>query len=217
MENIKIAGYRCVSVEMFNTFFSLERKITQDIVNTLLDGSYVVREIEEMSVDENIFGFYHPYIVLDALSSVGRCMMILTPLDNSTKEVKDPLVGYMLNRECAKKRNIFPLVMVFDSSESSALSRPVSISLMKGESCTFALCRVKMEGGKEGTARDVLISDLMCTKSCEIKSYDIRRVYDLSYKKSGLEEMERVSYAMWLEAVKKDIQKLGLNPGAIIK
>ncbi len=217
MENTNKAGYKSVSVEMFNTFFSSERRITQEIVNTLLDGSYIVKGIEEMSVDEKIFGFYHPYIVLDALSSVGRCMIILTPIDSTTEEVRDPLVGYMLNREVARRMNVFPLVVVFDSSGNSAPGRPLSISLIKGECCTFALCSIQMEKREEVTARDVLISDLMCTRSSEIKNADIRRVYDASYRKCGLEEMERVSYAMWLEAVKRDIQKLGLDPGAIIK
>ncbi len=215
MENTNKAGYRSVSVEMFNTFFSSERRITQDIVNTLLDGSYIVKGIEEMSVDEKIFGFYHPYIVLDALSPVGRCMIILTPIDDSTEEVKDHLISHMLNREVARRMNVFPLVMVFDSTESSG--RPDSITLMKGGCSTFAVCSIQMEKRKEGTKRNELICDLMCTRRSEIKNGDIRRVYDASYRKCGLEEMERVSYAMWLEEVKRDIQKLGLDPKLIIK
>ncbi len=215
MENTNKSGYRSVSVEMFNTFFSSERRITQDIVNTLLDGSYIVKGIEEMSVDEKIFGFYHPYIVLDALSPVGRCMIILTPIDSTTEEVRDPLISHMLNREVARRMNVFPLVMVFDSTESSG--RPDSITLMKGGCSTFAVCSIQMEKRKEGTKRNELICDLMCTRRSEIKNGDIRRVYDTSYRKCGLEEMERVSYAMWLEEVKRDIQKLGLDPKLIIK
>ncbi len=217
MEKIKNFSYCGVSVELFNSFFSSERLVTQDIVNTLLEGKYIVKEIESLCVNEKIFNFYHPYTVLDTLSSVGRCMMILTPIDDSTLELKGHLVNYMLSSESVKKKNIFPLVVLFDSSEDCVhQNHTVSIDMIEGGLSTYALCTVCMRKKSINENISALISDLTAMNREEIKSDDIKRIYTKSYKSSGLEEKERVSYSMWLDALEKDIRRLGLDPAVIM-
>ncbi len=219
MKLLSEIGFSAVSVELFNVFFSLDRVVTERIVNTLLGTDFTVDEIEVNEVDKTAFGYYHPYLVLDSHCPRGRTAIILTVMPPERDYETHTLLSWMLSVTKLSRREVYPLILCLDTSKSFKRDEEqVSLRIINNDAFSFALSVVwmKMKSRKEGEKED-LISDLISTDRERIKDEEIKRLYALSYEISGVREMEDVAYSIWLDSLKLDIAKLGLDPEKIVK
>ncbi len=217
MDKSKKVSFPIISDELFATFFSQERSVTKMIINTLFDTEFEIDRIEPHKVSESVFGIYHPYVLADAHTNYGRCEIILTPISQEIADIKSQLIYWMINKTVLSRRNIYPILIAFDTTESEREQKErVSLRILDDERLSTALGVVRMrEKSNASNILDEIINDLLCCRECDIKNDDIRRIYALSYEKSGLEERRNVAYSLWLESVNRDIRSLGIDPGSI--
>lgn len=212
------SGFPAISDELFNTFFSMDKEVTEMIINTLLDTDFRIERLEPRSVDEEEFGFYHPYVVGDAHTSRGRCVLIMTPVGEDTEDIKSQLLYWMIHKTGRKRRNIYPVLISFDmTKEGKDRREAVTMSIIDEDyiSCALTVVWMNVRSGEKNPKNDI-ISDLLSRKSEDIVNDDIRRIYNLSYEKSGLRERSDVAYSLWLDSVRNEIRSLGLDPESIM-
>lgn len=213
METSQHFGFSILSQELFGTFFSLDALLTGRIINTILDTDFVIEGVEEIGLGEESLSFYHPFVLADARTSYGRSVIALTFIDEDTRDATEEILNRILYRAMLMRRNIFPVILVFDTTFSfSPSDLPVTLRVNENRPFTFALAVawVRNTGGKRF---DCIFSDLLKEVPDEIEDDGIRRIYLEAYRRSGLEEKEMISYVMWLESIERDIRALGDIPG----
>lgn len=217
MKLLSEVGFSVLSIEFFNIFFSLEREVTEKIVNTLLGTDFIIDNIEVNEVDKNIFGFYHPYLVLDSHMEKGRVAIILTVMTEDRDDETTSLLNWMLYMTKMERREIYPLVLCLDTTGGFKEGEPqVTLRIINEWPLSFALSVVWMKmNTPEMGEKEALIRDLMCRDEDKIKNEDIRRLYAVTHEKSGVREMEDVAYSLWLDSLKMDIEKLGVDPSLL--
>ncbi len=212
MKTLSKTGFSILSDELFSSFFTLDRTLTQRIINTVLDGDFCVDGVEEFELDRERFGYYHPFVLVDAHTPSGRCAITLTHIERGGEDDTSLLLDWMYYQTTLKRRNVYPILVTFDSTDDYLGQKaPVSVRLIEASPVSFALAVVwvRMNRGREDLLS--LLGDLTAVEAVNITDDDIRRVYAESYTRSGLGEMENVSYSMWLKSIENDIEKLGLD------
>ena len=212
MKTLSKTGFSILSDELFSSFFTSDKALTEKIINTILDGDFRVDGVEEFELDRARFGYYHPFVLIDAHTKSGRCAITLTHIERGCEDDTSLLVDWMYYQTTLKRRNVYPILVTFDSTDDYLTQKaPVTVRLIEASPVSFALAVVwvRMNTGREELLS--LLEDLTAVEEGNIADEDIRRAYGESYIRSGLGEMENVSYSMWLKSIENDIEKLGLD------
>lgn len=205
-------GYSVLSSELFGTFFTLDLSVTERIINTVLDTDFTVDGALDTGMDEEKFSFCHPFVLVDAHTSHGRTAIALTLISEETEDATEDILNWILYRVMMKRRNVYPVLLVFDTtSYFSPSDPPVSVRVVDNHPASFALAVAWTRNGKQGK-QSPLFHDLLCVLPDDIEDAEIRDVYLRAFRESGLEEKEMVSYSMWVESVERDIRALGICP-----
>lgn len=211
MKTLSKTGFSILSDELFSSFFAADKVVTERIINIVLDGEFSIDGIEECEIDRERFGFYHPFVLIDAHTKSGRCIIAATYIDRECEDVTSEILDWMYAHVTLLRRNIYPILISFDLRESfPSTSSPVSLRLIDSDSVYLALVVVWMRMKRGRSELLSLLEDLCATDALKIRDDGIRRAYEESYEKSGLGEMEKMSYLMWLKSIRSDIEKLGI-------
>ncbi len=213
MKNISDKGFCCLSSELFSSFFTSDRLLTEEIINTILETEFIIDGVEEASVPKEEFGYYHPFVFADARTAEGHCTLILTVIDESVMDDTSRLLSWMLYSQSLRARNVYPVIVSFDSTLFPEDGRNVSMRIVESQSVSFALAVVNLHFCAVGKdRRKDLIVDLMCPLGEAIRDERIRKAYDEAYVRSGMDEKKRVSYSLWLKSLMRDIDSLSPPP-----
>lgn len=210
---ISKAGFSALSPAMFNTFFTTDERVTEKIINSLLDTDLEIENVSRYELQDD----RHPYVIADASGIPGRCRVAMTVINREDESSLEKIISHLADLTFKSGRNAYPLILIFDNvMDDEPVSSVVSMRFFDFYHLSFALAAVwmKMRTGEE--KKISLLSDLMSTSSDNIVDEDIRRVYLEAYEKSGLREEEEASYSMWLASLRKEISALGINPGDVI-
>lgn len=212
MKTISKTGFSALSEELFASFFTADRSVTERIINTLLSCDFHVDEIEACEVDRNRIGYYHPFVVIDAHTKSGRCAIAVTHIDRNSEDDTGDILNWALYRTVIERRNIYPILISLDSTDWYSNARsPVTLRVINDKQVHFAFAVVwtRMKSGREKF--DALLRDLTAKKAEDIVDDEIRRIWRESYEKSGLGEMEEVAYSLWLKSIEGEIESLGVD------
>lgn len=213
MKTLSKTGFSILSDELFSSFFSSDKAVTERIINIVLDGEFHVDGIEECEIDREHFGFYHPFVLIDAHTKSGRCVIAATFIARDREDATSDILDWMYYRVTLVRRNIYPVLISFDLTDSfPSSSSPVSLRIIDSDSIYLALVVVWIRMKKGRSELLALLEDLCATEEERINDAGIRCAYKESYEKSGLGEMEKVSYSMWLRSIRSDMEKLGIAP-----
>ncbi len=212
IETLSGTGFSALSDELFASFFTADMSVTERIINTLLQCDFRVEKTEACEVDRNRFGYYHPFVLVDACMKSGRSAIAVTHIDRRSEEDTSEILNWMLYRTALERRNIYPILISLDSTDGYLNDlHPVSLRISDSAQCPFALAVVWTMVKSTRKELTALMGDLTATRSEDIVDDDIRRVWIESYTKSGLCEMENVAYSMWLKSMESDIERLGID------
>lgn len=212
MKTISKTGFSALSEELFASFFTADKAVTERVINTLLSCDFHVDEIEACEVDRHRIGYYHPFVLIDAHTKSGRCAIAVTHIDSSSEDETGDILNWALYRTVIERRNIYPILIVLDSTDwyRNAMY-PVTLRIINDTQVHFAFAVVWTRMKSERKNLDALLKDLTATKAENIVDDDIRRIWRESYEKSGLREMESVAYSLWLKSMESEIKKLGFD------
>ncbi len=212
MKTLSKTGFSSLSDELFASFFTADKTVTEKIINTLLECDFRVDETEACEVDRERFGYYHPFVLIDAHTKSGRCAIAVTHIDRDCEDDSGDILNWILYRTVIERRNIYPILIVLDSTDWYRNELyPVTFRIINETRVHFAFAVVwtRMKRGRKNL--ESLLGDLTATKAENITDEDIKRVWTESYEKSGLGEMENVAYSMWLKSMESEIERLGVD------
>ena len=213
MKTLQKFGFSALSPELFGSFFSLDISMTERIINTLLNTEFRIDRLEEEIPENGRFQFLNSCVIADAHTEAGRLALAITLINEDTEDATSDILNWILSRVMLKRRNVYPLLLVFDTTVSGGEKGGVEMRVIDNHPFPFALA-VVWAGTSSGRKKcDTMLEDLMRVIPEEIEDDKIRRLYYRAFRKSGLEEKEIVSYSIWLESVKRDIVMLGDIPG----
>lgn len=212
IETLTGTGFSALSDELFASFFTADVSVTERIINTILQCDFRVERTEACEVDKERFGYYHPFVLIDAHMKSGRSAIAVTHIDRRSEEDTSDILNWMLYRTALVRRNVYPILVSLDSTDGYLNELyPVSLRIADNVQYPFALAVVWTRMKSQKKELGALMSDLSATRSEDIMDDDIRRVWIESYTKSGLCEMENVAYSMWLKSMENDIERLGID------
>lgn len=212
MKTLSKTGFSSLSDELFASFFTADKILTERIINTILGCDFNVDEIEACEVDRERFGYYHPFVLIDAHTKSGRCAIAVTHIGNGCEDDTGEIMNWILYHTALERRNIYPILISLDSTDSFRNEMyPVTLRIINDTQAHFAFAVVwtKMKSRREKL--ESLLKDLTATNSENIVDEEIRRIWMDSYEKSGLGEMEKVAYSMWMKSMENEIERLGVE------
>ncbi len=212
MKTLSKTGFSSLSDELFASFFTADKTVTEKIINTLLECDFRVDETEACEVDRERFGYYHPFVIIDAHTKSGRCAIAVTHIDRDCEDDTGDILNWVLYRTVLERRNIYPILIVLDSTDFFRNELyPVTLRIINDTQVHFAFAVVWTRMKSERKRLNALLKDLTATKAENILDDEIRRIWMESYEKSGLCEMENVAYSMWLKSMESEIERLGVD------
>lgn len=218
MNKVSKTGFCGLSDEMFNAFFLSDSRVTEKIINSLLETELTVDSVSGYELPHEKFGYSHPFVIADAHSRDGKCAIAMTVMSEEVEDDLNKILNWILDYTISTRKSVYPILVSFDMDpDDIPSSSEITIKCVDSFPVNFALAvcwmKTKMTSGRK---MEKLYSDLMSVSSDSITDDDIRRVYLDAYERSGISEKEKLSYSLWLASLKKDIESLGVDSSFIV-
>lgn len=217
MSNLLRENPHALSPELFSTFMTLDKTATKRIIEFMIPEHVDIISLSKESIPVDVSPEYQPYVKISAVLDYRKKADIYLSFLNKENSLNGVnILDWLLHFSRDNAGGALPMVLILDESDNYSYddeSKPVEVTTLKHSNHGDTVWTIaNLLSDRYPKKYLDIIHDLKETDEGKFKTAFLKDIYHRAYIKADIAGQKKEAYSNWLSDLRKDIEKLGINP-----